>query len=216
MRSWRFRARFVLILLALALLVYAGSMTYTGVRSENLARTIVDRCQDEGDRPACYEREVPALYPQRSVEELFDTIRTVRTLYSSYQFCHVAAHKLGEKVVAEDPDAWVDAIALNPADGLCSNGFIHGVVGGRFRAEVLDEKTMTSLMPDFRRACEERSDWQPSSLDRAICYHGMGHLFLFISDGNIDRALATCESATDANYRRVCAQGVFMQIYQPL
>jgi hypothetical protein len=185
--------------------------------SASAAERIIKTCAgEEGDRATCYEREVPALYPKRSLAELFDIIRDIRHADPSYQFCHVLAHKLGEMTVAEDPEAWVDAIPLNPSDGLCSNGFIHGVVGGRFRAEVLHADTIAAHMPDFRRACEPRLDWHPSDLDRAICYHGMGHLFLFITDGDIDAALGICERAADTHYRRVCVQGVFMQIYQPL
>jgi hypothetical protein len=150
------------------------------------------------------------------VAQIFSIVREIRRLDASYQFCHVAAHKIGERVVAEDPDKWVDAIPLNPSDGLCSNGFIHGVVGGRFRAEVLDDATIEKFLPDFTAACAPRSDWQPSRLDRAICYHGMGHLFDFITDANLDQALSLCSRVAPPEYTRVCTQGVFMQIYQPL
>jgi hypothetical protein len=128
----------------------------------------------------------------------------------------VLGHKIGERVVAEDPSAWVDAIPLNPPNGLCSNGFIHGVIGGRFRAEVLSEEQITALLPDFTRACMPRPTWSPSNLDRAICYHGMGHLFDYITNADIPKALALCDKTTPTDYRRVCVQGVFMQIYQPL
>lgn len=186
-----------------------------GVRSVN-AQAIVERCEGEGDAAACYEREVPALYPEHTIQYLFDVIREVRTLDPSYQFCHVLAHKLGERVVAEDPAAWLDAIPLNPADGMCSNGFIHGVVGGKFRSEVLDGATIESLIPDFARACEDRPSWKPSELDKAICYHGMGHLYDFITDADLDRALGLCARTVGEEYQRVCIEGVFMQIYQPL
>lgn len=182
-----------------------------------IAHALVDECSKaEGDRSLCYEEKVPALFPRLSVDELFDVVRSIRTQDPSYQFCHVLAHKLGERVVAEDPARWIDAIPLNPADGLCSNGFIHGVVGGRFRAEVLDEETLQRFLPDFRAACEPRGEWSPSDLDRAICYHGLGHLFMFITDADVRRALRVCDAATPAEYRRVCVEGVFMQIYQPL
>jgi hypothetical protein len=128
----------------------------------------------------------------------------------------VLAHKIGERVVAEDPGAWIDAIPLNPADGLCSNGFIHGVVGGRFRSEVLDDATITKFLPDFRKACQPHDGWDPSDLGRATCYHGLGHLFDFITDAKLPKALAICEAVAPSAYRRVCIQGVFMQIYQPL
>lgn len=168
------------------------------------------------DHAPCYESEVSQLYPEFSVPQIFEIIRHIRREDPSYQFCHVLAHKIGERVVAENPDRWIDAIPLNSSDGLCSNGFIHGVVGGRFRAEVLDDVTLQKLLPDFRRACEPRTGWSPSSLDQAICYHGLGHLYDFITNANVPKALDICTQTTTELYRRVCVEGVFMQIYQPL
>lgn len=172
--------------------------------------------QAAGDHSPCYEREVPLLYPKLSVSRLFDVVRVIRKADPSYQFCHVLAHKVGERVVAEDPARWVEAIPLNPADGLCSNGYIHGVIGGRFRAEVLDTPTIEKLIPDFTRACAPREGWIPSDLDRAICYHGMGHLYDFITNADLPKALDLCRRTAPENSRRVCVEGVFMQIYQPL
>lgn len=184
---------------------------------ERSIAAVIAACEQSTDNHApCYESEVSRLYPALSVPQLFEVIREIRRQDASYQFCHVLAHKIGERVVAEDPDRWIDAIPLNPSDGLCSNGFIHGVVGGRFRAEVLDDATLQKLLPDFRRACEPRARWQPSNLDQAICYHGLGHLYDFITNANIPKALDICTQTTTEQYRRVCIEGVFMQIYQPL
>lgn len=206
----------------LSLVMMVVALVFFGGQAQVFAHVdrIVATCSQEGDRNACYEREVPALYPEYSIPELFDIVREIRAKDPRYQFCHVLAHKLGEAVVAEDPNNWLNAIPLNPGDGICSNGFIHGVVGGRFRAEVLDETTLTSLYSDFRQACEPHAGWQPSPLDQAICYHGMGHLYVFITDADLRRALEVCEATADPaglpDNRQVCREGVFMQIYQPL
>ncbi len=181
------------------------------------AAQIVKACAKEpGDHSPCYEAQVPNLYPKMSVADIFTVIRAIRAADPSYQFCHVLAHKVGERVVAEDPNNWVDAIPLNPSDGLCSNGFVHGVTGGRFSAEVLNDATIQQFLPDFKRACEPHDDWHPSDLDRSICYHGMGHLFDFITNADLPKALDLCSIVAPNDYQRVCIQGVFMQIYQPL
>lgn len=181
------------------------------------AQTIVGQCKaQQGDHATCYEQLVPALYPKLSVPQIFTIVRIIRDDDPQYQFCHVLAHKIGERVVVEDPSKWLDAIPYNPGDGLCSNGYIHGVIGGRFRAEVLTDEKIDELVPDFSKACEARPNWQPSDLDRAICYHGMGHLFDFISNANLPKALDVCSRTTTMQFRQVCDEGVFMQIYQPL
>ncbi len=205
-------------LVACMVVLIAVGFYFIGTKAADgeTSREIVERCQDTEDKSACYEREVPVLYPQFSVEEIFEIIRGIRRSDSEYQFCHVLAHKVGERIVAEDPEKWIDAIPLNPPDGMCSNGFIHGVVGGRFRAEVLSNDALEKLVPEFSRACEARGNWQPSDLDRAICYHGLGHLYDFITDADLPKALDMCERTAPEDLRRVCREGVFMQIYQPL
>ena len=52
-----------------------------------------------------------------------------------------------------------------------------------------------------------------------MCYHGMGHLYMFITDADIPKALSLCEATAESDtgdFRRVCREGVYMQIYQPL
>lgn len=185
-----------------------------------VAKGVVADCSKvEGDRGPCYESAVPALYPGMSMPQLFDVVRTIRTLDPGYQFCHVLAHKLGERAIADDPNTWLAAIPSNPADGLCSNGFIHGVIVGRFDNAVLDDATIDAYTPDFARACEPKSGWQPSALDQAMCYHGMGHLFDFITNAKISKALGLCQIVAQSptgDFRQVCLEGVFMQFYQPL
>jgi hypothetical protein len=208
----------ILLIVVTGLLVGTYFFLHRGSSStDSIARQIVSSCEKSGaDHAECYEAKVPELYPRLSVEHIFDVVRTIRQTDRTYQFCHVLAHKIGERVVSEDPNGWVEAISLNPFDGLCSNGYIHGIVGGRFRSEVLDTTTMEKFMPDFIRACEPRNDWDPSSLSRAICYHGMGHLADYITNADLPKALDFCSQVAPEEYRRVCIQGVFMQIYQPL
>lgn len=206
----------VISVLALCAAIVLGIRALRPASIAGLAAKIVGDCAHQADHAACYETEIPSLYPKLDVPAIFDIVRDIRKLDTSYQFCHVLGHKIGERVVSEDPSGWVNAIPLNPSDGLCSNGFIHGVVGGRFRAEVLDDATIQKFLPDFKIACAAHDRWQPSDLDRAICYHGMGHLFDFITNADIPKALSLCSSVAPENFKRVCVQGVFMQIYQPL
>ncbi len=186
---------------------------------EELAVQMTSLCNVGRDHTVCYEREVPKLFPKYSIPLIFDVIRNIRKRDQSYQFCHVLAHKLGEKIVAQDPDRWMQAMPLNPSDGLCSNGFTHGVIGGRFRANVLTDDALDALLPDFRKACEAHDNWKPTPSIQATCYHGLGHLYVYITDAHLHKALSLCARTTDTShgdYGQVCREGVFMQIYQPL
>lgn len=197
----------------------AGAFFFMSTPDTATADEIRGMCTSEESAEKCYEREVPKLYPTLSIPETFTVIREIRAKDPSYQFCHVLAHKLGEAIVAEDPANWLDAIAQNPSDNLCSNGFIHGVFVGRYRDDVLDEKRMQEALPELKIACEPHGKWDPSPLDQAICYHGMGHVFMFLTNADFRRALDACKRIGESptgNFLRVCREGVFMQIYQPL
>ncbi|MCE9541464.1 hypothetical protein K8R03_02795 [Candidatus Kaiserbacteria bacterium] len=183
---------------------------------KNVARLIVASCARSGiDHSACYEAEVPALYPKMSVAQIFEVVREIRALDVSYQFCHVLGHKIGERVVAEDPAQWVDMLSLTPPEGVCSNGYVHGVTVGRFRSEVLDDATIEKFIPQFSLACSNSAKWSPSDLDREGCYHGLGHLFDFITNTDIPKALSICSRAVPSDFRHFCFDGVFMQIFRP-
>lgn len=179
------------------------------------AKRIIAACDNAPEKSTCYETEVPALYPTKSIPELFTLVREIREKDRDYQFCHVLAHKLGEAIVAENPHGWIDAFALNPRDGLCSNGFLHGLVVGRFRNATLTAEEITAHLPDFTRACTN-SSW--AHVDRAICMHGIGHLFVFITDADMHEAVRLCNAITRSasEFEKVCLEGVFMQIFQTL
>lgn len=205
-----------LFILGISLAAILFSMPST---LESVAARIVNDCSQKPDDAFCYEKEVPKLSSEYGIAEIFAIIREIRRLDAAYQFCHVLAHKIGEDAVREDPSHWINLISLNPRDGMCSNGFIHGVIVGRFRNDTLDEATFKKYIPDFAQACEPRLEWSPSRIDQAICYHGMGHLFVFITNADLDRSLGACARiahSTNGDFTRVCREGVFMQTYQPL
>ncbi len=218
LQSWKVRT----IVIALGVFTIGGFGFWifaTPTTVESAAAVALATCKETQNKEACYEKAIAPLYPELTVTEIFDVIRLVRAQDRGFQFCHLLAHQLGEEAVAENPDRWTDVVPLNPPDGMCSNGFIHGAVIGRFRDDTLEGEKLVRAMEDFSMACEARDDWHPTELDRAICYHGMGHLYTFITDAKLQEATEICEKTTvhgDRDYRRVCREGVFMQIYQPV
>ena len=122
--------------------------------------------------------------------------------------------------VARDPENWMDVIARGPADGLCSNGFIHGAAVARFSKEVLSSEEIKETIPDLQIACETREGFDPTGLDQAICYHGIGHVLVHLTEADLDSSLKICEEVAlksdGRDFRQVCNEGVFMQIFQPL
>jgi hypothetical protein len=190
-----------------------------GWREERVA-AVVAACEDARHRPTCYEREVPKLLSEISMEETFAVVRGIQAADAAYRFCHVLAHELGGLEVAKDPQNWFDVIPRCPTDGLCSNGCVHGAAVERFSTEVLSDEEIEGVIPDLARACEAREGFSPTPLDQAMCYHGIGHMSVHITASRIDTALDICDRVAvkedGRDYTRLCDEGVFMQLFQPL
>lgn len=181
---------------------------------------VVETCRDASHRAFCYETEIPKLLSDVSSQEIFAIIRAVREADSGYVFCHVLAHKIGEYEVAKDPENWLSVLANGPVDGLCSNGYAHGAIMARFNVAAFDETQMATALPDINRACLPRAGYEPTALQMAMCYHGLGHVFVHLTDADVPRGLAACREVTKdgpgAEFATQCVEGVYMQLFQPL
>ena len=177
-------------------------------------------CADAPHRPTCYEEEVPKLVIELNSEQIFEVIRLIRNHDSEYLFCHVLAHELGVHEISLDPENWLDVLAKAPSDGLCSNGFTHVAALARFTGEVVTGRELEESIPDFSIACESREGWNPTELQKAICYHGLGHVLVHLTDAKINPSLEVCEiialKGDGRDYRHLCVEGVYMQLFQPL
>jgi hypothetical protein len=184
------------------------------------AALMVEKCADAPYRPTCYEEEVPKLVKDLPSEEIFNVIRQIRKDDPEYLYCHVLAHELGNYEVNLDPDNWLDVIAKGPTDGLCSNGYAHGALVARFNDEDLSPEEFEYALKDLSIACEERDGWNPTELTKAICYHGIGHVLIHMTLAHIDDSLRGCETvglkSDGRDYRQLCIEGVYMQLFQPL
>lgn len=188
--------------------------------SELLANQIIEKCKPTPYRPTCYDQEVPKLMDRISMEKAFEITRIIQNNDRSFNYCHILGHKLSTKEVAKNPDKWMDIIPRCPSNGMCSNGCIHGALQERFRAESLSDNQITKVIPDLQVACEARKNWNPTPLDQAICYHGLGHLTMYITNANFGKSLKICDQiakkADGRNFTGVCYEGIFMQLFQPL
>ncbi len=187
--------------------------------TEEVAKRMVEACRNADLRSFCYETEVPKLVDTMSTYDIFNVIRTIRRFDEGYVFCHVLAHELGAHEVSLDPDNWINVLAKGPTDGLCSNGFAHGAIVTRFSEGALLPEVMANIIPDLKIVCESRAGWNPTSLHKAMCYHGLGHVLVHMTVADVPKALANCDVIAQndqGDYRRLCHEGVYMQLFQPL
>ena len=204
-----------------AFLFFSGEADTRESKSiEEYARMMVEKCAGAPYRPTCYETEVPKLVSDLPTERIFDVVRQIRRDDPEYLFCHVLAHELGNYEVSLDPDKWLDVVAKGPTDGLCSNGYAHGALVARFNDEDLSEEEFQYALKDLAIACEKREGWNPTELTKAICYHGVGHVLIHMTLADVPKSLEGCEAIglkeDGRDYRKLCTEGVYMQLFQPL
>lgn len=204
-----------LILIEVAVL-FAAKITDKDLAS--YADLVLKRCSKASYAPTCYEEEIPKLMSEISMEDAFKVTSIIQGKDTTYKYCHVLGHKLSARETAEDPSLWKMVIQRCPS-GVCSNGCIHGAFQERFRRESVTEAELEVLKPQFADVCENRPGFSPTGLEQASCYHALGHLFMYVTDADIDRSLELCEEMAikgQRDYSQLCYDGAFMQIFQPL
>lgn len=189
---------------------------------EDYANEVLATCSKEDYPPSCYKEEIPKLMDPPiniSMEDTFKIIDFVQLKDSSFGFCHFVAHKLSAKEQAKNPD-WLSIIPRCPVNGICGSGCLHGTLQEKFRREVLSDEQIEALKPDLSVVCEPRGGWNPTGFEQRECYHGLGHLLLYVTGANFKKALEVCDTITlknDYEYLPViCYEGVFMQLFAPL
>lgn len=182
------------------------------------ANAIISACSGAKHRPSCYDTEIPKLMDRISMEEAFEVTRLVQERDQSYWYCHVLGHALSATETQRDLSQWKTVAARCPS-GICSNGCLHGAFQERFRASSLPEAEVEMLVEELKSLCEPRQGWSPTGLEQASCYHALGHLAMYVTDADIEKATTICEAVAVHNGRdstQLCFDGAYMQLFQPL
>lgn len=186
------------------------------------AAKIIKTCASDASRTSCYDREIPKLLERSKVtmEEAFAVTEKIQEKDKTYLYCHTLGHELADIETKRDPAKWLDVVTRCPAL-TCNSGCPHGAIQRRFKgSEVLTDSEIKEILPELNIACEPRGAFNPTEVERSMCYHSLGHLAMYITGANIDRSLDICKQVgvkpDGRDYYQTCVQGVFMIIYQSL
>jgi hypothetical protein len=148
-----------------------------------------------------------------SFKDAFEVAKQIQKVYPSYYNCHTLGHKIASIETKENPDDWKDILSYCPAN-LCNNGCLHGVIAEKFQSGIPGTEELTN---DLKEVCLPRQSWNPTNSEIYMCYHGIGHLALYLTNADTEAALALCrEISKTLGYYEACIEGTFMQIFQPL
>lgn len=186
---------------------------------EQHADQVIEECADASYRPGCYDIEVPKLMDYISMEKAFEVARIIQSKDSEFGYCHVLGHNLGGKEASKDPENWKDVISRCPR-GICSSGCIHGAAMERFEDSFLNQDQLEEAKAELMGTCEDRGAISFTGLEKAECYHGLGHLAMYLTDGSLEDSIGVCDTvAVDEKGESqvsLCYEGMFMQLFQPL
>lgn len=183
------------------------------------AELVLEKCSGSNFPPNCYDREIPKLMDWISMEDSFKVTRIIQEHDQRYLYCHVLGHNLSHRETQKDPDKWMEVISRCPAT-MCNNGCPHGAMMSRFNSESLSDAQIEELKPDLDIICEPRGKWNPTPIEISMCYHAIGHLFMFVTDADLAKSSELCKLVgtreDGRDYVQTCTEGVFMQVFQPL
>jgi len=187
----------------------------------NEAMIVMEACEGESYKPSCYDEEIPKVMDRGfTFEESFKITALIQERDSSYWYCHVLGHNVSAKEAAKDVSKWPEVVARCPT-GVCSNGCLHGAFQERFRGEYVNQEELEELIPEIKDICKvEEGNRNFTGLEQASCYHALGHLTMYITNADIDRAIELCDRVSiESNikdFSNLCYDGAYMQIFQPL
>lgn len=218
---------FVAVAMALTLISGNGffSPNKNSVHSESqlkeYAEEVFQKCSSENYRLSCYDKEIPKLMGIITMEDAFQITRYIQEKSPEYLYCHVLGHNIAEHETRRDPSKWKDVVARCPTT-MCNNGCPHGALMERFKntTDSLSDAQIAEIKPDLEDVCEPRGKWNPSEVERSMCYHALGHLNMYISNADLRKSAQLCKEIGTKDggrsYVQTCTEGVFMSIYQPL
>ena len=152
---------------------------------------------------ACLAEGASAIARIDGVPAAMNAFRKALEIPSLKMSCHTASHKFGATAYTVTQDI---EKALTQVDSTCELGVIHGVFETWGKGVTDREVTELSL-----GLCSKVSDKDPSFPARK-CAHGVGHAAWPSSGGNLENALAVCDSLGTEMMTIECGGGVTMSM----
>ena len=179
---------------------------------------IMFECSRQQNRKiGCYDDKIASLAKQIDLEKAFEITKNIEQQDDDYKYCHVVAHKIAAAEVRKDLDNWKEVINRCPVNQ-CANGCIHGVFQEKYKVENLSSSQIDLIKSEFNDICTATAAWQPTRNEQSSCYHALGHLFVYMSNADMNKSINLCDEMTlqDKTMSRFCYEGAFMQVFQVL
>lgn len=202
------RITFISLLAISLIFVYILVKNNTALSPKIDLHTGYMACLDNNDKDIkkgqCLRRLAIDAITNYSVEEIDSVIRTISDS-NKRQWCHEFMHYSGWEVYKKTGSIFDSFLQ---ASNECDSGMYHGIVEEYINQTKisLDADEFISIIP---QACEgENFNQNLSSGMKSLCYHGLGHAFMLITDNNLNESLKYCDYLSAPI---PCYTGTFME-----
>ena len=181
-----------------------------GVSLISAYRDCIDAARSQQDKGICL-KDLGDYAGKNSTAAEIDAAIASLAQSEELSWCHEFLHYVGwglYKKTKNISDAFVQA------NSRCDSGMFHGVVE-EYISEASEgknpEEFVTSVAPTACEGDVAKNNLLPGV--KAICYHGLGHAFMFITGNNLPQSLHYCDALSPAHAGE-CYTGAFMENLQ--
>jgi len=137
-------------------------------------------------------------------------------LEQKYPLCNTEAHPLGRAVFDRTQNL---SAAIAQCGTKCSDGCFHGAMMEMFSTQndtfggLVNDADPESVLADVESLAHDLC-FKPEVakfIALSPCIHGLGHVFIYLSNYDLKGALAACKSLGSSARASDCAGGVFME-----
>jgi hypothetical protein len=165
-----------------------------------------DICEKKGTITfSCYKNELTTITQDQGPEA---AMSLVKTQYSKIAYvksqCHQLTHLIGRAALDKYHSNLADTYAHG--DQYCWSGYYHGAM-----EELSNAKGYDYIIKNANSVCEPIAAKGKYSFYHYNCVHGLGHGYMFATNGELFESLKDCDNITDSWERSSCYGGVFMQ-----
>lgn len=203
----------VLLLLDILLLIIFLIINNQKIRlSEGSLRENYIKCLDKKEdkvKGLCLQKLASNYLKNNSASQVEFVMKAIDNS-SKRQWCHEFMHYIGWELYKKSGNL---SDAFSEASNECDSAMYHGVV-----EEFISSKKIGNDLEKFinsiKNVCQDNfSSRRTSAGMKTLCYHGLGHGFMLITDNDLNESLKYCDHILNNN-GDACYTGAFMENVQ--
>ncbi len=169
----------------------------------------INGCLSSSGKNTCFKSLAGEWIRRDNIDKVFNLVEENQETPGIFENCHVMLHFLGQAAYKKYGDV---TETLKRGSHACFAGFYHGTLEGYFienNLSVYTEDDTAKLKEMIPAIClEEKAEIRKDYLE---CLHGLGHAFMFATDGELPLALNLCDALGESEKARWCYSGAFME-----